>query len=299
MKILFMLIVSLVFAIGSVIFPTDFRSRDISPNPTGMPQPTNTTFPLTNPIASDYSNEEYSGPLLDDSDDEEIYVLRPATPSTETTEEEPPTSESLSAENNISSDATVSDKGYDYSKPQVEDKFERGSAGFGINAGLNDDENIRIIALNNQLSLIPKKSNGWLNWRLRPPVIQDGAAKMEFSITTCARGDRFGIAMHANDYTSGNGYYFSLACEGTAAILRDNTVLATADASSFFHNNSGDINDMTAVIRKNTLTLVLNDETILTAEDSTYTQGFSGFFTSPQGQNTLTMSIISFKEYYQ
>lgn len=297
MKTLFMLIVSIVFGIGSFISPTDFRSKIENPEPTSTPQPTNKIFPTTEPVPVVLDNEEYSGDILDNPnegyssdildnpDEEEIYVLRPAA--------ETATAESAPSDNNNEAG------GYDYSKPQVEDNFERGSAGFGLNAGLNDDENIRIIALNNQLSLIPKKSNGWLTWRLRPPVVQNGAAKMEFSITTCARGDRFGIAMHENDYTSGNGYYFSLACEGTVSILRDNTVLGTADASRFFHNNSGDVNDMTAIIRGNTLIMELNNETVLTVEDSTYTQGFSGFFTSPQGQNTLTMDILSFKEYYQ
>lgn len=299
MKTLFMLIVSIVFSIGSVISPSDFRLRNNSSRPTVTTQLTKTPLPPSTPETNGLFSEEYTDDFLDTSDDEEIFVLRPAPVSTAMPASENPAAELAPQEDNNLSDEPASESGYDYSKPQVEDKFERGSAGFGLNAGLNDDENIRIIALNNQLSLIPKKSNGWLSWRLRPPVVQDGAAKMEFSITTCARGDRFGIAMHANDYTSGNGYYFSLACEGTATILRDNTVLGTADASQFFHNNSGDINDMTAIIRGNTLTMELNNETILTVEDSTYAQGFSGFFTSPQGQNTLTMAILSFKEYYQ
>lgn len=298
MKTLFMLIVSIVFGFGSVISPTDFRSQNNN-TPTATTQPTNTPFPTIAPGSSNLSAEGYTGAPSDTSDDEEIYVLRAAALPTATRAPEDATAESVSPEVTNSSDSTDTESMYDYSKPQIEDNFERGSAGFGLNAGLNDDENIRIIALNNQLSLIPKKNNGWLSWRLRPPVVQDGAAKMEFSITTCARGDRFGIVMHANDYTSGNGYYFSLACEGTVSILRDNTVLGTADASRFFHNNSGDLNDMTAIIRGNTLTLVLNNETVLTAEDNAYTQGFSGFFTSPQGQNTLSMDIISFKEYYQ
>jgi hypothetical protein len=185
-----------------------------------------------------------------------------------------------------------------FGEPKIEDSFERGSSGFGLSAGLNDDENIRIIALNNQLALEPKKNNGWISWRLRPPVINDGAAEMEFSFNTCARGDRTGILMHAKDYNSGQGYYFSLSCEGTVSILKDSFVLSTADARSVFKNSSGDINVITAVVQGNTLTAMLNGETLLTLTDDTYTEGFSGFFASPQGQNTLTMDIISFKEYY-
>ena len=132
--------------------------------------------------------------------------------------------------------------------PKVVDNFEQGSSGFGINAGLNDDDAIRIIALNNKLSLEPKKNNGWLSWRLRPPVFKDGAAEMEFSITTCARGDRTGLMLHTTDYTGGHGYYFSLACEGTVSILMDSVILGTADARNIFKNSSGEPNVMTAMI---------------------------------------------------
>ena len=182
---------------------------------------------------------------------------------------------------------------------KVIDNFERGSSGFGLSAGLNEDENIRIIALNNKLSLEPKKSNGWVSWRLRPPVINEGAAEMEFSIITCARGDRTGLMMRAKDYSSGNGYYFSLSCEGTLSILRDSMVLGTADARTVFKNNSGDINVMSAIVQGNTLTAMLNGESLLTVRDDAYPEGFCGFFTSPQGEKTLTMDVISFKEYYR
>ena len=186
-----------------------------------------------------------------------------------------------------------------FGEAKINDTFDRGSSGFGLSAGLNDDENIRIVALNNRLSLEPKKSNGWINWRLRPPVINEGAAEMEFSIITCARGDRTGIMMRAKDYNSGNGYYFSLSCEGTISILRDSVVLNTADARSVFKNDSGDINVLSAIVQGNTLTAMLNGVTLLTVQDDTYQEGFNGFFTAPQGEKTLTMDILSFKEYYR
>ena len=186
-----------------------------------------------------------------------------------------------------------------FGEARILDNFERGSSGFGLTAGLNEDEDIRIIALNNKLSLEPKKSNGWVNWRLRPPVINEGAAEMEFSIITCARGDRTGLVMRAKDYSSGNGYYFSLSCEGTLSILRDSMVLGTADARNAFKNSSGDINVIGAIVQGNTLTATLNGESLLTVQDDAYPEGFSGFFTAPQGEKTLTMDVLSFKEYYR
>ena len=58
MKTLFMLIVSIVFGIGSVISPTDFRSKIENPEPTSTPQPTNKIFPTTEPVPVVLDNEE-------------------------------------------------------------------------------------------------------------------------------------------------------------------------------------------------------------------------------------------------
>ena len=282
MKTLFIVIVSVIFAIGNLISPDDFIKPEEKPADIFQPVVTAT-------IPSD----AYTGEIQDPDDD--AYILRPSPLSTAA-----PSGSNAQTTVPTAAPAAASDTGneIDFSMPQIEDTFERGSSGFGINAGLNDDENIRIIALNNQLTLIPKKSNGWLSWRLRPPVLNDGMVAMEFSITTCARGDRLGLIMRAADYTSGNGYYYSLACEGTVSILKDQTVLGTADGSNVFNNNSGDINELTAVAQGNTLTLMLNGESLLTVEDAAYSQGFSGFFVAPQGQDTLTMNINLFSEYY-
>ena len=104
--------------------------------------------------------------------------------------------------------------------------------------------------------------------------------------------------MRSPDYSSGRGYYFSLACEGTVSILRDTTVLGSADVQSIFRNNSGDTNVMTAMVRGDSLTILLNGEIALNVQDSSYPEGYSGFFTAPQNQDTLTLDIMTFKNYY-
>ncbi len=186
----------------------------------------------------------------------------------------------------------------EFGAPKVQETFAQGSTGFGLSAGLNDEDYIRYITTNNKVTIEPKMNNGWLSWRLRPPVITDGAAEMDISFTTCARGDRTGILMRSENYTDGNGYYFSLACEGTLSIYRDTVLLNSMDVSDVFKNGSGDVNHLEAVVKGDTLTAVLNDAAVLTVEDNTYDEGFCGFFTAPQGQGTLTMSISAFNLYY-
>ncbi len=186
----------------------------------------------------------------------------------------------------------------EFGEPKVQETFDQGSTGFGLGAGLNDEDYIRYITTNNKVTIEPKMNNGWVSWRLRPPVITDGAAEMDISFTTCARGDRTGILMRSENYTDGKGYYFSLACEGTLSIYRDTTLLNSMDVSDVFKNASGDVNHLEAIVKGDTLTAVLNDAAVLTVEDNTYDEGFCGFFTAPQGQNTLTMSISAFNLYY-
>lgn len=186
----------------------------------------------------------------------------------------------------------------EFGEPKVTENFNSGSTGFGLAAGLNDEDYIRYIAANNKVTIEPKMNNGWISWRLRPPVFTDGAAEMDLSFTTCARGDRTGILMRAGNYTDGKGYYFSLACEGTLSIYRDTTLLNSMDVSDVFKNGSGDVNHLEAIVKGNTLTAVLNDSAVLTVEDDVYSKGYCGFFTAPQGQNTLTMNISTFKVYY-
>lgn len=273
MRILFLCILSIVFVIGQLISPEDF---------TYVEEPTEIPTEMT----------------------EEVPVIRPAERPTAVPQTHVHSVESAAAgtaDNVPTAIPNTVNNTVDpvilFGQPVVTDKFDRGSSGFGLSAGLNDDEAIRIVALNNRLSLEPKKNNGWLSWRLCPPVIADGAAEMDFSITTCARGDRVGIMMHAEDYTNGHAYYVSLACEGTLSILKDSEVLASANASAAFNNNSGDKNTLTVTIMDDLLTASLNNRPILQIREDSYTKGYSGFFTSPQEQGTLTLDINSFYVY--
>ncbi|MBR6088994.1 MAG: hypothetical protein IKP86_03610 [Anaerolineaceae bacterium] len=270
MKTLFLMIIVLVYSIGNLVAPDKFNYKPVSHQATATP----TTRFTPQPNSSNGSDTDNYPVIQRGGSDAPVPV-------------------------NTGNSGTAGNSPTEmFGEAKVADTFDRGSSGFGLSAGLNDDENIRIIALNNRLSLEPKKNNGWISWRLRPPVIQSGAVEMQFSIITCARGDRAGIMMHTPDYNSGNGYYFSLACEGTVSILRDSTVLGTADARNVFKNSSGDINVISAVVQGNTMTLMLNGTSLITVQDSTYAEGFSGFFVSPQGDKTLTMDILSFNEYY-
>lgn len=276
MKSLFLLILSLVFVVVSLIAP-DLFTYDL-----------NSYMPVKTEVVEKATEEvDIISRIVTDQPAEQLPVIPTVA---ETPQPAPTAAQTFSI---LETNPIIL-----FGEAKNVDNFERGSSGFGINAGLNDDEGLRIIALNNRVSLEPKKNNGWLNWRLRPPVIGDGAAEMEFAIATCARGDRTGLIMHAPDYGSGHGYYFSLACEGTVSILKDSEILGTADAQAMFKNSSGDTNVLTAVIRGNKLTAILNGEVVLSAEDSTYTEGYSGFFTAPQNQDTLTLDILTFNSYY-
>ena len=156
MKTMFYMIIAAVFIAVRLIAPGSFDSDD----PTGISQE---IVHDIRPETIDTIQREMGPAVINET------VPEPVIPETgpAAVEEQDQTS-------------PVSDLQTMLETPKVTDNFDQGSAGFGINAGLNDDDTIRIIALNNKLSLEPKKNNGWLSWRLRPPVFKDGAAEMEF-----------------------------------------------------------------------------------------------------------------------
>ena len=272
MRVLFLTVLVVVFGLGHLIAPNTFSSEISETSMAILWGDVSNKIPTSTPAPA----IETVSPIS--------FISRPS--ATEPTATAVPSSDTSTNLTDL------------FGNPKTVETFERGSSGFGLSAGLNDDEAIRIISLNNRLSLEPKKNNGWLSWRLRPPSIHDGAVEMEFSITTCARGDRAGIIMHAPDYTNGHGYYISLACEGTVSVLRDSTVLGSADVRNLFHANSGDLNKLTAIMQGDRLSVLLNDGSVLQIQDATYPEGFSGFFTAPQEQDTLRLDVISFTEYY-
>ena len=285
MKALFLYIFGIVFVIAQLVAPKVAPVQEVNPTPTKDETYDISIIRPADSTATPTAEATLNSPTA-------AYITNPAAPSD-------PTAGPAPVQPTANAFQPASPAEALFGKPAITDTFEKGSSGFGLNAGLNDDENIRILAIGEKLSLEPKKDNGWVSWRLRPPVLRDSAAEMEFSINTCARGDRAGIILRAEDYGSGYGYYIAVSCEGTVSISRNTTILASNPAGDLFLSSSGDVNVLTAIIQGSKITALLNGTEVVSADDGNFTEGFSGFFTAPQGLNTLKLDILSFKEYYK
>ncbi|MHC1771051.1 MAG: hypothetical protein AB9907_04815 [Flexilinea sp.] len=180
--------------------------------------------------------------------------------------------------------------------PKVDDQFSKNAQGFGIGDTF-EDETMLMKMSDGILNITPKMKDGWRNWRLRPPEISNGTTEVEFRFNSCKGSDKFGIVVRAPNYSDGSGYYCSVTCEGNAQIQRDSTTLSSAIIPRELYRPDG-INKLSVSVIENKINLYLNDEKITGAEDNFYKKGFSGFFTAPTFQNTLSVGLDRFKIFY-
>ncbi len=184
----------------------------------------------------------------------------------------------------------------DSSDPKVDDQFIKDAQGFGIGDTF-EDETMLMKMSDGILDINPKMKDGWRNWRLRPPEISNGTVEAEFRFSSCKGTDKFGIVVRAPNYSDGSGYYCSLTCEGDAQIQRDSTTLAAATIPQDLYKTDG-MNKLSVSFLENHIDFFLNEVKIAEAEDQVYQKGFSGFFTAPTFQNTLSIALDRFKIYY-
>lgn len=182
--------------------------------------------------------------------------------------------------------------------PKVSETFVKGSNGFGLRAGENEDISGRLTCSSDGLLMEPTQSKGWKSWRLRPPVLTSAIAEMDFNFLSCGLSDQVGIVMHAPSYDEGKGYYFAIDCNGIMTLYRDNDALAAADASAILRKDPAQLNRLSAQINGTHLEFWLNEVKAIEAEDNTYTQGYNGIFSAPAYANTLKVLVKGFYLYY-
>lgn len=183
-------------------------------------------------------------------------------------------------------------------EPKVNLEFTKDASSFGISGKSYEDEAIQMSIENNALTIFPKMSNGWKSWRLRPPSFSDGASEADFSFLSCSQDDRFGIVLHAPDYESGKGIYCSINCEGKIQMIRDTSLLVNGDATAIISKQPNVLNQLKVTSHGNKITIYINQQRVAEAEDSTYSTGYTGFFTEPQQQNSLKIALVNFKIWY-
>lgn len=183
-------------------------------------------------------------------------------------------------------------------EPKISETFIKGSSGFGLAEGVNEDATINLNTVTGGLLVEPKMSNGWRSWRLRPPAVYSSVVEMDFAFLSCAANDQIGIIMHAPSYDEGKGYYFAIDCSGIMTLYRDSSSLGSVDASSILDRDPSHLNRLRAQINGPQVEFYLNGTKAIEVRDNTYPQGYSGFFSAPAYAGTLKALISGFYIYY-
>ncbi len=194
----------------------------------------------------------------------------------------------------LTATAFSSDPAVALGQPVLRDPLDKGS-GFGIGADGYEDDYTHIYMTDGALVMHNSSTSGWRGWRLRPPKIQDFYLQATYQTQSCAGSDIYGIVFRAPDYESGNGYYYSLTCDGRYSLSRMNdngsAVLTNGSALPAANSGAGQTNRIGVLAKGKQLTLYVNGISIAEVEDDSLTgAGFFGPFISGQSGN-LTVNL--------
>lgn len=91
---------------------------------------------------------------------------------------------------------------------------------FGIDQSGYDDGNTRIVVTNGAMVLTSYNAIGYRGWRLTTSLPKNFYLEGVFKTQNCSGNDQYGIVFKAPDYTSGQGYYLGITCDGRYFLTR-------------------------------------------------------------------------------
>ncbi len=92
---------------------------------------------------------------------------------------------------------------------------------FGLgSSGYSDDYTDIYVAGSRMVLTSHLLSPGWKGWRLTDRYLPNFYLEGTFITGNCSGLDSYGLVVRAPDYSSGNGYYFGISCDGRYSLLR-------------------------------------------------------------------------------
>lgn len=132
------------------------------------------------------------------------------TPTSESTSI-PPTVTSIPPENTPTSN--ISDPAQALGLPDWKDPMDNGT-NWGLDSSGYSDDNTSIKIESGHMIFASQTAISWLGWRLGGHQVKDAYIEANITTNSCAGNDTYGLILRAPDYTSGQGYYFKVTCDG-------------------------------------------------------------------------------------
>jgi hypothetical protein len=111
--------------------------------------------------------------------------------------------------------------------PDFQFNSTSGGNPFGLTGSPYEDEAIRVSMAAGALNFTSKAVLGGKRWRLTSPQPTDFYLEGTFKVFACSGLDTYGIVSRAPDYTTGQGFYFGVTCNGNFVFDRWNSGGAT------------------------------------------------------------------------
>ncbi len=101
--------------------------------------------------------------------------------------------------------------------PAWKDALDNGT-NWGLDASGYSDDNTSIKIENGRMTFVSQAAISWLGWRLGGHQVKDAYIEANFTTHSCAGSDTYGLILRAPEYTSGQGYYYKISCDGQYAL---------------------------------------------------------------------------------
>lgn len=103
--------------------------------------------------------------------------------------------------------------------PTWKDELNSGG-GWSLTKPNSDMPNVLIQVVNGALSMSRSVPYGGKNWWLNYQLIKDFYLQAKFKTQLCNSDDQYGLVFRAPNYDSGQGYYFTITCDGHFNLMR-------------------------------------------------------------------------------
>ncbi len=149
--------------------------------------------------------------------------------------------------------------------PSYSNPMNSGKA-FGIDDSGYDDGYTRITLGEGAMVMSSYAANGWRGWRLTDRGMSNFYLEGTFSPLSCSGRDQYGLVFRSPDYSTGEGFYFGVSCEGKySLVVSDGSryqTLIEATPSNEIISGSNQTNRLGVLAEGSKLTLYINGKMV-------------------------------------
>ncbi|MCA1954285.1 MAG: hypothetical protein LDL12_03955 [Anaerolinea sp.] len=176
--------------------------------------------------------------------------------------------------------------------PTWQDSFASGT-NWNLSGDGYKDDYTHIKIENDAMQLTSLTATGWRGWRLGGRKITNAYLEVTLRTGSCSGADSYGLIARAPDYSSGQGYYFQLTCDGrynfTVWDASGNRALFSPENNPAILGGSNQTNRIGLWLQGNTIKLYANGKLLREFSDSSIPgPGYFGLFIAGLGSTGFT-----------